>query len=117
MDARDQKPPQPAASDTYSTDEIMEVFEHLARNERSWNKVIADHGLNPIAVNRTLKIVFGEGNGIGQAVQRAMVLGLQFGAMRLEPVEWNPDDEAPCNCMFCQMRRAIEGQESEGGGA
>lgn len=115
MDPMDptQKPPPPAAGDTYSTDEIMEVFEHLARNEKPWNKCIADHGLSPIHANRALKIIFGEGNGLAAASQRAFVLGLQFGAMRLPPAEWNPDDEQPCNCMFCQMRRMLE---SEGGG-
>jgi len=114
MDPREQKPPPPAAGDAYSTDEIMAVFEHLATNERSWNACIADHGLNPVHANRALKVVFGEGNGLAKAAQRAFVLGLQFGAMRLPPAEWDPDQEPPCNCLFCQMRRTIE--ESEGGG-
>jgi hypothetical protein len=115
MDPLNQKPPPPAAGDTYSTDEIISVFEHLARNTKSWDACVADHGLEPVYVGRTLKTIFGEGGGIGKTATQAFVLGLQFGAMRLPPVEYDESQEKPCNCMFCQMRRAIE--ESEGGGA
>jgi len=109
------QPPKPKASDTYSTDEIVEVFEHLTRNEKSWNQCIAEHGLDPIHVNRTLKILFGEGNGRAKIAIQAFNLGLQFGAMRLDPIEFDESAEPPCNCMFCQMRRAMEAAEGEGG--
>lgn len=105
------QPPKPKASDTYSTDEIVEVFEHLTRNEKSWNQCIAEHGLDPIHVNRTLKILFGEGGGLAKTAVQAFNLGLQFGAMRLDPIDYDEAAEPPCNCMFCQMRRAMEAAE------
>ncbi len=112
-DGAQQPPPKPKASDTYSTDEIVEVFEHLTRNEKSWMGCIADHGLDPIHVNRTLKILFGEGGGLAKTAVQAFTLGLQFGAMRLDPIAYDPEAEPPCNCMFCQMRRAMEAAEGE----
>lgn len=107
-------PPAPKASDTYSTDELVEVYEHLARNDKSWNECIADHGLDPIHVNRALKVLFGEGEGRARIAVQAFNLGLQFGAMRLSPVQFDPAVEAPCNCMFCQMRRSIEANLEDG---
>lgn len=94
-----------------STDEMVEVYEHLARNEKSWSQCIADHGLDPINVNRTLKVLFGEGEGLANVAVQAFNLGLQFGAMRLDPVEYDADVEQPCQCVFCAMQRAAEAQE------
>lgn len=107
------------ADDTYSTDQIVEVYEHLVRNDKSWLACVADHGLDPILSNRALKVLFGEGEGnVAKVGVQAFVLGLQFGAMRLDPVEFDPELERPCECLFCQMRRAAEaGQPGEEGGS
>lgn len=91
------------AGEQYSTDQIVEVYEHLVRNEKTWLACIADHGLDPIYSSRALKIVFGDGEGnLAKAGLQAFVLGLQFGAMRLDPVEFDPELERPCECLFCR---------------
>jgi hypothetical protein len=104
------------ADETFSTDEILQVFEHLASRDESWGEVVAEHGLDPIKVGRVLKVVFPTGHGNQETATKALVLGLQFGAMRLEPFEGY--EEKPCECPVCVLRRAAEAEAggSEGGG-
>lgn len=102
---RQQSPP-PSIS---STDEILDVFEHIRKAETTWLQHFADHGLKPEAVQRALQAEFEAGDGRLKAAISAFAFGLAFGAMRLEPIAYNPEEEKPCDCSFCQFRRMLEG--------
>lgn len=104
------------ADEAFSTDEILQVYEHLAANEETWGELIASHGLDPQKVARAFMVSFPIGDGNQQTATKAFALGLQFGAMRLEKFEGY--EEKPCECPFCLLRRAAEAAGgSEGGGA
>jgi hypothetical protein len=100
----------------FTTDEIIAVYEHLARNDRSWSACIADHGLDPMLVNRAFRVFFDSGDGRLRTAVEAFVLGLQFGAMRLDPVDYDESAEPVCNCFFCMLRRSAEAELGGGGG-
>lgn len=105
-----------AAGDPQTTDEILQVFEHLVENEKTWAEFIAVHGLDPEKVARAFRVAFDTGGGQQAVATKAFVLGLQFGAMRLDAFEGY--EEKPCGCLFCSLRRAAEAEvrKSEGGG-
>lgn len=97
------------------TDGILQVFQHLVNNEKSWSECIADHGLDPEKVKRAFCATWETGDGRHEVAVQAFVLGLQFGAMRLSPFEGY--EEKPCECLICTLRRTAEAQArgDEGG--
>lgn len=105
-------------SDDFDTDGILAVDEHLTRNPKSWSALIADHGLDPEKASRAVHLVAKPSDDLEyKAAVRAFVLGLQFGAMRLEPIEYDPKQEDNCACILCVIRRAAEaGAEPEAEG-
>lgn len=103
-------------TEPFSTDEILQVFSHLAKNDQSWGELIASHGLDPEKTARAFRVAFDSAGGQQKVATQAFALGLQFGAMRLDPFEGY--EEKPCGCPFCVLLRAAEAEakESEGGG-
>ena len=79
----------------FNTDEIIDVFEHLRGRKDSWSVCMAEHGLDPEKVGRAFTSIFESGEGRIATAAQAFILGLQFGAMRLEPFPFDPD-EALC---------------------
>jgi hypothetical protein len=102
------------AAQRFDTDGIVQIMEHLAENEKTWAEHFAGHDLDPVTVDRALKVIVPEGDGRGKAAAMGFALGLQLGAMRLEPIPYEPEREKPCNCPVCLLRRALE--DAAGGG-
>lgn len=104
----------------FSTDEIIEVYEHLKKRNESWMQIWAEQGMVPSHVERAVAAIWSpmeDGKAI-RAAGEAFALGLQFGAMALAPIPYDPKEDDNCECLFCQMRRSMEAQaeaEAEGG--
>lgn len=93
----------------FSTDEMIDVLEHLRKDsEKTWSLHAAEHGLDPFKVKRAVASVFPEGEGKQRIAVEAFAWGLQFGAMRLAPFPYDQEAESPCQCILCQLRRAVE---------
>ncbi len=105
------------AEEIFTTDEILQVYEHLTANDKSWGECVAGHGLDPEKIARAFRVMFETGGGQQKVATKAFTLGLQFGAMRLSPFEGY--EEKPCNCPVCVLARAAEAAQAddpEGGG-
>lgn len=110
--------------EAFSTDEIIDVYEHLAKRPEPWPAIWAEHGMPSKSTGRALEAIFPYENLV--ACRAAFALGLQFGAMRLAPVAFDEkESDDNCQCVICQFRRQVEAQargeseegpESQGGG-
>lgn len=107
----------PQAQQTFTTDEIIEVFDHLKNRPEPWGQIWCEHGMEPKYASRALSAIF---PGTVEELRQfgaAFALGLQFGAMRLAPIEYVEDEPVDnCQCFICQLRRTAEAQAREEGG-
>lgn len=98
---------------SFDTDAIVDVLEHLERDPKSWNALIAEHGLDPKAVQRALGAAGYIGDGKLKMAVRSFVMGLRFGQMRLDALSYDPKADDNCDCFFCTLRRQAEAQTAD----
>lgn len=110
-----------------NTDEIAQIVEKLneAGLQTSLAKHLAAFGLQLKPINNVIAIMGmgalqafeGDESMIAtEAVKSGVLLGLQLGAMRLDPltdIEDIPPDQTQCDCIVCRTRRALLESEDE----
>lgn len=101
--------------DKLDTDAILDVAKHIEESKKPTPEFLCDHGLEFNKVLRALQVMVPGGEGRLEAAQAGFLIGLQLGAMRLDPLPWEPPpegDKPPCNCIICSIERMME----QGGG-
>jgi len=97
--------------DRLSTDEILDIAEHIEKNGGNVGEFLAAKGLEFEKIKRAVECLVPEGERRRQSYQGGILLGLQLGAMRLDPIEFTPpqENEKPkCNCLLCQIERTVQ---------
>ena len=102
--------------DALTTDQILDIYESLENTDKAMPQLLAEHGIPNLQMTRAANVLVNVGQGRAVAFSIGLALGLQIGAMRLDPIEYNPEDEPKqehdnCNCMLCQIRRMAEGED------
>lgn len=104
------------------TDDLLNMYENLYsnnKNRRGFMENVASHGLDYKAVQRTLACMCSKADQVDvlEIAAACFGLGLQVGAMRLDPVE--PPEEGKgknCTCIACTMARMLGAEFEEGEG-
>jgi hypothetical protein len=104
--------------DGLSTDEILDIATHIDKNTESTAEFMASKGLDFNVCKRVVDCIVPEGDQRKLAWQSGFILGLQLGAMRLDPIEFVPvaegdKTEQPCHCLVCELHRMAEGAEGD----
>lgn len=95
-----------------TTDALLDMLDHITEQNSDIPEFVAKHGISYRQYERISAALVSPGDGRSKAFQAGLVLGLQVGAMRLDPVEYDPAEKPPCNCIACQIERALgEGED------
>jgi hypothetical protein len=88
---------------------ILDMYDHLSTGEKSKTlpEICADHGLKEITLRRALTSMIPPGDGRLDAAKTGLVIGLQLGSMRLDPIKFDPEDLPQCNCILCVIERTL----------
>lgn len=100
---------------TLTTDEIIDICDNITRQGeegKSVAKHLAEHGLDTVIINRVILTIAASaiadspsGKEVLMGARGAFLLGLQLGAMRLEPIDFEEPDREPCTCILCRLQR------------
>jgi hypothetical protein len=99
-----------------STDDILDVATHIEKVQQSSGEFLAGKGLDFEKAKRAIEVLVPGGEGRRQAYQGGFILGLQLGAMRLDPIEFTPteeDEKKECQCILCELERVAREIQEE----
>lgn len=88
---------------------MIKVSEHLnSRGEegKTAGQHLAEHGLAAEDCTNILVLIEDAAPTTREAIRSAFLLGIQLGAMRLDPIEYVEPETEPCDCLICSLMRA-----------
>lgn len=99
-------------NDELTTDHILDIYNHLEKSNKTMPELLADHGITNLHMTRAANVLVSKSDESQAAFSIGLAIGLQLGAMRLDPIEFVAESEdntkSTCNCLMCSLQRIAE---------